>query len=106
MRSWPPRLTGDDHVARECLSRQNPFVVRVDDNPTEENVFYSQAYQMYEHERSHSAADQRATDIRIGEAAAARRAAGLRLGRVRRLTRRPRPACGDTAAPRFVPTGQ
>ena len=75
-------------------------------NPTEENVFYSQAYQMYEHERRHSPADQRATDIRIGEAAAARRGARLRLGRALRLARRPRPACGDTAAPRFVPTVQ
>lgn len=55
-------------------------------------MFYSVSYQMYEHERGLSTAEQRAADARVGETAAALRDLRLRFGRVVRLSRPARPA--------------
>jgi len=65
---------------------------------------YTLSYQMYMSEHGLSAAEQRAADVRAGEAAAALRDLRLRLGRsIRRrslahLTRRARPARGAADA--------
>lgn len=57
-------------------------------------MFYSLSYQMYKCEHGLSAAEQRAADARVGEAAAALRGLRLRLERALRLRQRVRPACG------------
>jgi hypothetical protein len=63
-------------------------------------VYYSQSYQIYkqEHGLSVSTAEQRAADVRAGEAAAALRDLRLRLGRAFRLRRRVQPARGAAGA--------
>lgn len=53
---------------------------------------YPMSYQLYRYEHGLSAADQRTTDVRAGEAAAALRDLRLRLGRAFSLIRRARPA--------------
>ena len=45
-------------------------------------MVYTQSYQIYKYEHGLSAAEQRASDVRAGEAAAALRDLRLRLGRV------------------------
>jgi hypothetical protein len=57
-------------------------------------MFYTSSYQIYKYEHGLSAAEQRAADVRVGEAAAAFRGLRLRLGRVFRLSHRVRPAGG------------
>jgi hypothetical protein len=47
------------------------------------------SYQMYKYEHGLSAAEQRAEDVRAGEAAAALRDLGIRLRRAFRVRRRP-----------------
>jgi hypothetical protein len=55
-------------------------------------MLYTLSYQMYKYEHGLSAAEQRAVDVRAGEAAAARRDLRLCLGRAFRLRHRARPA--------------
>lgn len=50
-------------------------------------MIYQVSYQMYRYEHGLSAAEQRAADDRAGEAAAALRELGLRLGRAFRQRR-------------------
>jgi hypothetical protein len=57
-------------------------------------MVYTLSYQMYKYEHGLSAAEQRAADVRVGEAAAALRDLRLRLGRAFRLRPRVRPARG------------
>jgi hypothetical protein len=57
-------------------------------------MVYTLSYQMYKYERGLSAAEQRAADVRAGEAAAALRNLRLRLGRTFRPRRRVRPSRG------------
>jgi hypothetical protein len=61
-------------------------------------MFYSLSYQVYKYEHGLSAAEQRAADVRAGEAAAARRDLRLRLGRAFRLRHHVRPAAGAAGA--------
>jgi hypothetical protein len=56
------------------------------------------SYQIYECEHGVTAAEQRAADVSAGEAAAAVRDLGLRLGRAFRPRRRMRPTCGPADA--------
>jgi hypothetical protein len=64
-------------------------------------MLYTLQYQMYKYEHGLSAAEQRAADVRAGEAAAGVRDLRLRLGRAFRLRHRARPARGAAdAAPR------
>jgi hypothetical protein len=51
------------------------------------------SYQLYRYEHGLSAAEQRAADVRAGEAAAALRDLRLRLGRTFRVRHRVRSAC-------------
>jgi len=55
-------------------------------------MVYTQSYQIYKYEHGLSAAEQRASDVRAGEAAAALRDLRLRLGRALRPRHRVRPA--------------
>jgi hypothetical protein len=55
-------------------------------------MFHPLSYQLYRYERGLSAAEQRAADVRAGEAAAALRDLRFRLGRIVRLTLCVRPA--------------
>jgi hypothetical protein len=57
-------------------------------------MFYPLSYQLYRYERGVGAAEQRAADVRAGEAAAALRDLRLGLGRVFRPGRHVRPASG------------
>ena len=61
-------------------------------------MVYTLSYQMYRCERGLSAAEQRAADVRAGEAAAALRDLRLHLGRVFRPGHRVRPARGTADA--------
>ena len=55
-------------------------------------MVYTLSYQMYKYEHGLTAAEQRAADVRAGEAAAAVSDLRLRLGRALRARRRVRPA--------------
>jgi hypothetical protein len=55
-------------------------------------MFHPMSYQLYRNEHGLSVAEQRAADVRAGEAAAALRDLRLCLGRAFRLGRRGRPA--------------
>lgn len=76
-------------------------------------MVYTLSYQMYKYEHGISAAEQRAADVRAGEAAAALRDLRLRLGRAFRLRHRVLAARGtsgavpgsETAAPTRVLSG-
>jgi hypothetical protein len=60
-------------------------------------------YQMYKYEHGVTAAEQRAADVRAGEAAAALRDLRVGLGRALRLGHRARPARAAANAPvRFL----
>jgi hypothetical protein len=61
-------------------------------------MVYTLSYQMYKCDHGCSAAEQRAADVRAGEAAAALRDLRLRLGRGLRPRYRVRPARGTAAA--------
>ena len=61
-------------------------------------MFHPMSYQLYRYEHGLSAAEQRAADVRGGEAAAALRDLRLCLGRAFRLGRRGRPARGAADA--------
>jgi hypothetical protein len=61
-------------------------------------MVYPLSYQMYKYEHGLSAAEQRAADVRAGEAAAALRDLRLRPGRAFGLRRRVRSACGAADA--------
>jgi hypothetical protein len=61
-------------------------------------MVYTLSYQMYKYEHGLSAAEQRAADVRAGEAAKALRDLRLRLGRTFRPRRRVRSACGAADA--------
>jgi hypothetical protein len=61
-------------------------------------MLYTLSYQMYKYEHGLTAAEQRAADVRTGEAAAALRDLRLHLGRIFRLRRRVRPAWGAADA--------
>jgi hypothetical protein len=61
-------------------------------------MVYTLSYQMYRYEHGLSAAEQRAADVRAGEAAAALRDLRLHLGRAFRLRRRVRSAGGAADA--------
>jgi hypothetical protein len=82
------------------------FVVRVDEPksgsrelpPDGGAMVYTLSYQMYKCEHGLAAAEQRAADVRAGEAAAALRDLRLRLGRTFRPRHRVRPAPGATDA--------
>ncbi len=69
-------------------------------------MVYTMSYQMYKYEHGLTAAEQRAADVRAGEAAAALRDLRLRLGRTFRLRHRVRSAPGAadamTAPVRFL----
>jgi hypothetical protein len=69
-------------------------------------MIYTLSYQQYKQERGLTAAEQRAADVRAGEAAAALRDLRVRLGRSFRLRHRVRPARGaadtTTAPVRFL----
>jgi hypothetical protein len=69
-------------------------------------MVYPLSYQLYKQERGLTAAEQRAADVRAGQAAAALRDLRARLGRGFRLRHRVRPACGAadtvTAPVRFL----
>jgi hypothetical protein len=65
-------------------------------------MVYTLSYQMYKSEHGLSAAEQRAADVRAGEAAATLRDLRIHLGRtirLRNLTHRARPARGAADAP-------
>jgi hypothetical protein len=61
-------------------------------------MLYTVSYQMYKYEHGLSAAEQRAADVRAGEAAAALRDLRLRLGRAFRLRHQVQPARGAAGA--------
>jgi hypothetical protein len=61
-------------------------------------MLYTLSYQMYKYEHGLSAAEQRAADVRVGEAAAALRDLRLCFGRAFRLRHRVRPARGAADA--------
>ena len=61
-------------------------------------MFHSPSYQLYRYEHGLSAAEQRATDLRAGEAAAALRDLRLRLGRAFGRKHRVRPVRGPVGA--------
>ena len=61
-------------------------------------MVYTLSYQEYKYVHGLSAAEQRAADVRAGEAAAALRDLRLRLGRAFSLRRRVRPGCGAAGA--------
>jgi hypothetical protein len=76
-------------------------------------MFHPLSYQLYRYEHSLSAAEQRAADVRAGEAAAALRDLRFRLGRTFRPRHRVRPVRraadgvtgSGTAAPARVLSG-
>ena len=61
-------------------------------------MLYTLSYQTYKYEHGLTAAEQRAADVSAGETAAALRDLRLHLGRIFRLRRRVRPACGAADA--------
>jgi hypothetical protein len=61
-------------------------------------MVYTLGYQIYNYEHGLSAAEQRASDVRAGEAAAALRDLRLRLGRTFRSRHRVRPARATASA--------
>jgi hypothetical protein len=61
-------------------------------------MFYTLSYQMYKYEHGLRAAEQRAADVRAGEAAAARRDLRRGLARALRPRHRVRPAQGAADA--------
>ena len=61
-------------------------------------MVYTLSYQIYKYEHGVTAAEQRAADVRAGEAAAALRDLRLRLRRAFRLRHRVRPARGSADA--------
>jgi hypothetical protein len=61
-------------------------------------MVYTRSYQIYKYEHGVTAAEQRAADVRAGEAAAALRDLRLCLGRAFRLRHRVRPARGAADA--------
>jgi hypothetical protein len=61
-------------------------------------MFHPLSYQLYRYERGLGAAEQRAADVRAGEAAAELRDLRLRLGRAFRLRHRVRPVGGAAGA--------
>jgi hypothetical protein len=61
-------------------------------------MVYTLSHQMYKYEHGLSAAEQRAADVRVGEAAAALRDLRLRLGRAFGLRHRVRPVRGAADA--------
>jgi hypothetical protein len=61
-------------------------------------MVYTLSYQLYKYEHGLAPAEQRAADIRAGEAAAALTDLRLRLGRIIRPRRRVRPARGAADA--------
>ena len=61
-------------------------------------MFHPLSYQLYRYEHGLSAAEQRAADVRVGEAAAVWRDLRLCLGRTFRLGRRVRSARGTADA--------
>jgi hypothetical protein len=61
-------------------------------------MVYTLSNQIYKYEHGLSAAEQRAADVRVGAAAAARRDLWLCLGRVFRLRHRGQPARGAADA--------
>jgi hypothetical protein len=61
-------------------------------------MLYTLSYQLYKYEHGFSAAEQRAADVRAGEAAAALRDLRLRLGRTFRPRHRVRSARGTADA--------
>jgi hypothetical protein len=61
-------------------------------------MFHPLSYQLYRYEHGLSAAEQRAADVRAGEAAAELRDLRLHLGRTFRLRHRVRPARGAAGA--------
>ena len=61
-------------------------------------MVYTLSYQMYKYEHGLTAAEQRAADVRVGEAAAALRDLRLRLGHAFRPRHRVRPARGAAGA--------
>ena len=61
-------------------------------------MVYTLSYEMYKYDHGLTAAEQRAADVRVGEAAAALRDLRLRLGRAFRLRRRVRPVRGAAGA--------
>jgi hypothetical protein len=61
-------------------------------------MVYTLSYQMYKYEHGLTAAEQRAVDVRVGEAAAALRDLRLRLGHAFRPRHRVRPARGAAGA--------
>ena len=65
-------------------------------------MVYTLSYQMYKYEHGLSAAEQRAADVRAGEAAAALRDLRPRLGRTFRLRRRVQSARGAAAPTRVL----
>ena len=75
-------------------------------------MVYTLSYQMYKYEHGLTAAEQRAADVRAGEAAAALRDLRTWLGRAFRLRHRARPARraadavtgSEPAAPTRVPS--
>jgi hypothetical protein len=85
---------------------QIPFVVRVDEPkgrleklpPDGGAMVYTLSYQMYKYEHGLSVAEQRAADVRAGEAAAARRELRRQLSRAFCPRQRVRPASGAAGA--------
>jgi hypothetical protein len=61
-------------------------------------MVYTLSYQMYKYEHGRGAAEQRAADVRAGEAAAALRDLRLRLGGAFRRWRHAQPAGGAADA--------
>jgi hypothetical protein len=61
-------------------------------------MVYTLSYQMYKYEHGLTAAEQRAEDVRAGEAAAALRDLRMRLGRAFLPPRRVQPARGTADA--------
>ena len=61
-------------------------------------MLYTLSYQTYKYEHGLTAAEQRAADVRTGEAAAALRDLRRHLGRIFRLRHRVRPARGTADA--------
>lgn len=61
-------------------------------------MVYTLSYQMYKYEHGLTAAEQRAADVRVGEAAAALRDLRLHLGHAFRPRHRVRPARGAAGA--------
>ena len=65
-------------------------------------MVYTLSYQMYKYEHGLTATEQRAADVRVGEAAAALMDLRLHLGHAFRLRPRVRPVRGAAGAPTRV----